>query len=252
MIKKLYKKLVSEKNRIKLRVILQKAIAPFYYGKKFTCNCCGKSFRNFLPKGNVRRENAKCPYCGSLERTRLLKFYLENETRVLERPLKVLHFAPEDCLVKFLKQVNGEYIDGDINSAYASNAIDITAIPYPKEYFDLIICSHVLGHVPDEEKAITEMKRVLKRKGEALVMTLIDFKKPSTYEDKNITAYEQRLQYYGEEDLCRLHGLDFSERLKNGGFDVQQIDYRQEFSADILLRYSLGNGERELIFKCSY
>lgn len=252
MIKGIYKKLLPEKFRINIRFQLSKLTYFFYLGNQFYCNCCNKSFRKFLPKGNVKRENAQCPYCGSLERTRLLLLYLQNETGLFRKnAFKLLHFAPENALFSIFKELNIEYIDGDINPAYARNTIDITAIDYPDNYFDLIICSHVLGHVPDEQKAIKELRRVLKSDGTALIMTLLNLSSKETYEDSEITTAKDKLAFYGEPDLCRLHGLDFGDRLQQQGFHVERIDYRGRLSKEVVEKYRLGDGQREIIFKCT-
>lgn len=252
IIKSIYKKLLSERSRNSIRNEINRFTSVIYRGSRFTCNCCGHSFKKFLPKGTSieQRENAQCPDCGSLERNRLLLFYLERETEVFNKTLKVLHFAPEPCLYKRLSKTEGEYIDGDINPANARHVVDITDIPFPQGYFDLIICSHVLGHIPDEPKAIQELKRVLKPGGEALVLTLIN-PEAGTFEDKALASESERLKNYGEPDLLRLHGNDFSSRLERQGFKVETIDYRQKFDLDQQEKYRLGNGKRELIFRCT-
>lgn len=251
MIKALYKHLLPEKQRVTLRQNLRKMASPLYAGKRFYCNCCGKGFRKFLPKGNVKRLNAVCPYCGSLERTRLLHLYLQNETSLFSESIKVLHFAPEPCLYDTLSKLSITYIDADINPALAKHVVDITDIPYPDHHFDLIICSHVLGHVPDEAKAIQELRRVLAPQGTALILTLLNPGMAHTYEDAGITTPEQRLKHFGEADLCRLHGQDFGSRLQSQGFTVERIDYRQHLPQELVIRNSLGNGEREIIFRCN-
>lgn len=251
MIKSLYKRILSEKTRVEIRQHQRKLLSPFYFGNRFHCNCCGKSFRKFLPKGNIKRLNAACPYCGSLERTRLLDLYLQNETQVFHKHLKVLHFAPEPCLYHKLSQLDITYIDADINPALAHYTVDITDIPYPDNYFDLIICSHVLGHVPDEAKAIQELKRVLIPQGTALILTLLHPTLPHTLEKPGLLTAEERLKHYGEADLCRLHGQDFGDRLARQGFVVEKIDYRQHVPAAVAERNRLGDGQREIIFKCS-
>lgn len=252
MIKRTYKKIFSERFRINVRLYIAKITSLFYRGNQFYCNCCNKSFRKFLPKGHIKRENSKCPYCGSLERTRLLLLYLQNETNLFkEKKLKLLHFAPEKALFNIVKKLDVEYVDGDINADYARNIIDITNIQYPDNYFDLIICSHVLGHVQNEAKAIQELRRVLDKKGTALIMTLLDLNREQTYETPDVTTPEERLANYGEPDLCRLHGADFESRLQQQGFKTETIDYRKKVSADVNKRYSLGDGQREIIFKCT-
>jgi SAM-dependent methyltransferase len=252
ILSKTYKKFIPEKTRINLRLSFLKIFSVFYVGNNYYCNCCNKSFRKFIRKGNIKRLNVRCPYCNSLERTRLLNYYLKNETNIfVEKNLNVLHFAPEDCLFEQLTKLDINYIDGDINQAYARNIIDITNIEYESNYFDLIICSHVLGHVPNEEKAISEMLRVLKPNGIALIMTLINLNSQETYEDSNIILAKDKLNAYGEHNLERLHGMDFKERISRMGFNVEVIDYREKFSDTEQIKFSLGNGERELIFKCT-
>ncbi len=252
LIKRIYKFLVPESWRISLRESAIKFAAPLYYGNRFTCNCCKRSFRKFFPKGHIRRLNAQCPYCMSLERTRVLDLFLDRELGVYNKNgLKILHFAPEKALVKKLSKMPGvEYVDADINPAFAGNVIDIESIPFEDDYFDLIVCSHVLGHVKDEAAAVDEMYRVIKPGGLALVMTLLSDRE-DTFEDPAIKTEEDRLQNYGEYDLQRLHGLDFSSRLEKGGFSVEVIDYRKKFSPEFQLKHALGDGVREKIFKCT-
>ncbi len=253
MIKAIYKQVVSEKQRIVLRQGFLKAVAPFYYGSNFYCIFCDQSFRKFLSKGNtlIERPHAVCPQCGSLERTRLLMYYLQNETALFKENLKVLHFAPEKCLFDRLKPLNIDYIDCDINPALASNKVDIMDIPFPDKHFDLIICAHVLGHVPDEKKAIDEVYRVLKINGRAIIMTLLSDQE-KTIEDQTVTSDEGRLQLYGEHDLLRLHGQDFTNRLQRSHVKVHRIDYRNHFSQEDQKKYSLGNGQREIVFDCQH
>ncbi len=250
MIKSLYKRLLSENKRIHIIQSFNKAKSFIYFGSKYNCNCCNRSFRKFLSKGNIKRPNAQCPHCGSLERTRLLHLYLVNETQIFNRHLKVLHIAPEACLFSLLKKADLDYIDGDINPALARNVVDITDIEYPDDSFDLIICSHVLGHIPDEAQAIKELYRVLKVDGKALIMSLINLSASKTIEDKSVKTPEERMFTYGEPDLCRLHGLDLSERLEQHGFVVNRIDYRKKQAPKIIEKNRLGDGTRELIFEC--
>jgi SAM-dependent methyltransferase len=132
----------------------------------------------------------------------------------------------------------------------ALHVVDITQIQYPADYFDILICSHVLGHIPDEAKAIQELKRVVKANGFALILTVIDSSKEITFENKDIISPKERLINYGEADLSRLHGLDFKQRLEKQGFIVERIDYRKNIEPDLRELYRLGDGKRELIFKC--
>ena len=46
--------------------------------------------------------------------------------------------------------------------AFKFEEIDAQSIPYETETFDAVIANHMLYHVPDRQKAITEIRRVLK------------------------------------------------------------------------------------------
>jgi len=56
----------------------------------------------------------------------------------------------------------------------ASTAVgDITRIPYPDGYFDCVSALEILDHLAEPEKALSEMRRVL-RNGGSLVMSVPD------------------------------------------------------------------------------
>ncbi len=254
MIKNLIKKLFPEKFRLDFRFFLFKLRSIFYTGHMFYCNCCDKWFGKFVTYGNIPRKNAACPYCNSLERTRLLMYYLEKETLLFITPLKILHFAPERFIEKKIKEsVSGKYyIPADINPAFAEHEIDITHIPYENNFFDLIICSHVLGHVSDEKRAINEMYRVLNPGGYAIILTVLNLNRKKTYENNEVITEKERLEHYGEPDLVRLHGLDFIYRLERSNIRVEKIDYSKQIPEDLRKKMNVGNNkERELIYKCT-
>ena len=60
---------------------------------------------------------------------------------------------------------NIEYITGDLESPIADVKFDIQDIPFEDECFDIVICNHVLEHVPDDRKAMVEIQRILKNGG---------------------------------------------------------------------------------------
>lgn len=252
MIKTIFRTLFSEKQRLKLHQFFRKSKSVFLKGNNVYCICCNHTFSKFLNKGNgiVTRENAVCPNCGSLERTRLLLYFLQNETAIFEIDKKILHIAPEDCLKEKFKK-NTNYIDADINPNFATHEMDITKINFEDETFDYIICSHVLGHISDETKAISELKRVLKKDGKMLLMFLINQNIKHTIENKNYKTEQQKLLNYGEKDLERLYGNDVEERLLQNDLLVKRIDYRTHFSQEEQIKFSLGDGNREFIYLCT-
>jgi ubiquinone/menaquinone biosynthesis C-methylase UbiE len=52
--------------------------------------------------------------------------------------------------------------------------IDAQSIPYPDGTFDAIIANHMLYHVPDRKRALSEVKRVLKANGRLFATTVGD------------------------------------------------------------------------------
>ena len=128
-----------------------------------------------MRKGHPGRKNAKCPNCGSLERHRLIWLYFQRRTNLLEMPRKrLLHIAPEACLETLLREHPAiDYLSGDLESPWhpAMVIMDITDIKDFKEGdFDVVYCSHVLEHVPEDQKAINELYRVLAPGGWAIDM----------------------------------------------------------------------------------
>ena len=113
-----------------------------------------------------------CPRCHSSGRERLIYWYIVNRTNILrsQETIKLLHIAPEKSLQKVLKtSLKIKYINGDLNPLVADREIDITNINFENNYFDFIVCNHVLEHIQDDRKATNELFRVLKPGGEAIL-----------------------------------------------------------------------------------
>jgi len=201
-----------------------------------------------LTKAN--RPNAQCPNCDALERTRLLLYYLTNETEIFNKRMKVLHFGPEPSLYKIISKYDLEYIDADYNSAYANHVIDIMDIQYTDDYFDLIICSHVVGYVTDEDKALEELYRVLSPNGMMILMTYLNPDSTDTIDHDWVNTPELRTIHYGEHECLRLHGTNYKSVLEAKGFNVNQREYRLEMGQELIEKNALGLGPREWIFEC--
>ncbi len=137
------------------------------FGFNFTCPFCRGHFRKLLPAGldvpilrekNVvgggYRLNATCPHCYSSDRERLIYLYLKNKTNLFYENLKILHVAPEENLQKVLMAwTNIGYLSGDLDSPLAMIKMDITKIPYKDNSFNVVICNHVLEHIPNDRHA---------------------------------------------------------------------------------------------------
>jgi len=58
-----------------------------------------------------------------------------------------------------------------IGRGFKFEQIDAQSVPYPDETFDAVIANHMLYHVPDRKKALSEIKRVLKTDGRFFAAT---------------------------------------------------------------------------------
>ena len=225
--------------------IFKYPVRLFFIGNNVECPVCNGTFRKFLPYGIISRSNALCPKCLSLERHRLMWFFLERKTDFFSENLRVLHIAPEQCFRKiFRKQKNLEYITADLESPIADVKLDIQDIPYEDCSFDIIICNHVLEHVEDDKKAMSELFRTLKKDGFALLQVPIDYNRGTTYEDPTITDPAEREIHFLQKDHLRLYGLDYPEKLKQSGFFVEQIDMFKELSFEVAKKSCLPADEK--------
>ncbi|MEO9871754.1 class I SAM-dependent methyltransferase [Ekhidna sp.] len=224
-------------------------VAIFYKGSKVECPICESKFRKFLPYGRKSRSNALCPKCLSLERHRLIWLYLKQKTDFFTKEAKMLHIAPELCFMdRFEALENLDYITADIESPLAQVKMDIHEIPFEDNSVDIIFCNHVLEHVDDDLKALSEMRRVLSPGGWAILQVPFFYPLPkTTYEDKSIVDPKEREKAFGQDDHVRMFGEDYGKRLASAGFNVVEEKLIDELSADEKSRYALP--EKEIIYK---
>lgn len=193
-------------------------------GNAFACPVCGGRYRRFLPFGLNSRRNARCPGCGSLERHRFMWMHLRDRHRLMQRRLRLLHIAPEQCVHDILSQ-NPElhYVSADMFDPAADRAADMTALPFGDASFDFAICSHVLEHIEDDRTAMGELFRVLVPGGRAVVMVPIEMDRPETYEDVSIDTAAGRDAAFGHPYHVRICGADYPDRLRDAGFEVELV-----------------------------
>jgi len=226
-----------------------KFIKIFYYGHQVECPVCGKWFRRFLPYGRIPRVNVLCPECLSLERHRLIWLYLQQKTNFFQSQLKVLHIAPEHCfLPRFTKMQNLEYITADLESPLAQVKMDIHSIPFAENSFDVVFCNHVMEHVEDDIRAMSEIYRVLKPSGWAIIQSPQNKELKNTYEDPAITKPLDREKHFGQRDHLRMYGKDYGLRLRSAGFKVTEENFVKQLPLEIQQRNALPVSE--IIYLC--
>lgn len=212
-----------------------KVLGVFYAGKSVECPICNHRYRSFLPYGRINpRPNALCPNCLSLERHRLIWLYLRDKTNFFQTKLRVLHIAPEPCFMKpFEKQHGDGYITADIESPLAKVKMDIHQIPFGENEFDAVLCNHVLEHVQDDVRAMSEIKRVLKLGGWAILQVPFFHPVPEvTFEDNSIINPREREKAFGQDDHVRKFGKDYSQRIERAGLHAEQALFAYDLTEE--------------------
>jgi len=269
--KKLFKLILNTIPRpilIRLSYVARPVLAFALKGTTFTDPIDGKSFKMFLPYGyGTQRNNVLSPSTLSLERHRLLWLYLNNETDFFQpelvsgssvtnikriklrdaetnSALKVLHFAPEQAFYKlFRNQKNLDYTTTDLFSPLADVKADICNLPFEDNQYDVILCNHVLEHIPDDTKAMQELYRVLKPGGMAILQIPQDLSRATTFADDSITDQKERAKIFGQYDHVRIYGRDYFDKLRSIGFKVIEEDYTNKIAPELVEKYCLAKGE---------
>ena len=194
--------------------------------EQFTCPICKYSgaFMDFnRPAGN--RKHAKCPNCNSLERHRIQFVVLQEILRDFQpSKKKMLHFAPEEFFRKFFSGQFAEYETADIAMRNVDHKVDIQELPFADATYDFVFASHVLEHIPDDLKALQEIRRILKPGGIAVLPVplicekTVEYPEPNPYEDHHVRApgldyfdrynvYFSQVKQYSSEQLPEKYQL---------------------------------------------
>lgn len=222
-----------------------------YRGTERYCPICEKHSGKFLPFGVVKRDDAICPWCGSLERHRLVWLYFRMCTNLLNGISKqMLHVAPEVCLSERLALIVGRgYLTGDLMQPRVMVTLDIMNLPFRDETFEAIYCSHVLEHVRDDRQALREFRRVLKKNGWAVLLVPITAERG--WEDPTVTSPEDRERLFGQIDHQRVYGPDYIDKLNEAGFEVTITTSADLASAGDIVRFGLSGNAAGEIYCCT-
>ena len=112
-------------------------------------------------------------------------------------------------------------------------------MPFESNSFDFILCNHVLEHVYDDELAIIELRRVLKKNGMAILQVPLNLNLNKTIDGRDINDIKKRNELFGQYDHLRIYGADFFDKIKNHGFKVNRIRYCDNLSKDEIKKYGL-------------
>jgi SAM-dependent methyltransferase len=161
--------------------------------------------------------------------------YLTQKTNLFDgKQKKMLHVAPEPELSRLIQKADYiDYLSADLFAPELMVKVmvkmDVTDIQYPDNTFDVIYCSHVLEHIPDDRKAMREFCRVLKAGGWAILQVPITAN--ATFEDPTVISPKERERLFGQNDHVRRYGPDYKDRLIEAGFSVTVDPFVRELDS---------------------
>ena len=186
--------------------------------EKAYCAACGSMVSREFRRGPDGRPAATCPRCGSLERHRFLSLLLGVLAPQLRDLDTVVEIAPSRQSTALLERLGARRLIG-LDLGCDSRDVDalacLTRLPLRDGSVDLLVCYHVLEHVPDDSAAMREVARVLSPRGIALLEVPIRMGVP-TEEDPDCPL-EDRVRRFGQADHVRWYGDDFDARLSAAG-----------------------------------
>jgi SAM-dependent methyltransferase len=234
---------------VKRLVLFGRGLA--WIGRRYVCPCCGWSLRGFVGQRGfvVSNRDGYCPRCNAKARHRRIWLYLEERAQLSSLHRQVLEIAPWPSFARRLRRMSNIRYVGlalDARTPYVTIVGDARAIPAGSDVFDLALCVHVLEHVEEDRRVMSELYRVLKPGGVAIVTVPLRLDRP-THEDASITDPLEQERVFGEQGHVRWYGLDLRDRLADAGFEVT-LDLAADVPESVRSRFGLRNDEN--IFHC--
>lgn len=255
-----------------MKVLIYKALKYLrFYGGLYVCNICNRPIRHFFPFSynlqhaakqagfnyDFRRmetlnyDNCNCPFCLSNDRERLYMLYLSLYfAKHREKQYQILDFAPSESFSRAIKK-NGcvEYTSADYLREDFDLKLDVCNMNgITNDSYDIVICSHILEHVANPNKALSELKRVLKPGGFAIIMVPLFWDVKETIEDTDFNTDELRRKYYGQSDhVCLFAKEDFVKRIIEAGFTIEQLDV-SFFESNDTKKYAIA--DNSILYVC--
>ncbi|MGH9132609.1 MAG: class I SAM-dependent methyltransferase [Ilumatobacteraceae bacterium] len=179
------------------------------------CIVCRWSGDRFL--GREDGEWAHCPRCGAIARDRYLLWCLLRHT---PDPfgLSVLETSPrlgDEYRERMRRWFDYRCSDFDLQSHRADLHLDLQDIALPSESLDVILSPHVLEHVPDTAKALSELYRILRPGGRMYLQV------PLVYGETSVPVVPE----FHEDNtpVCFNFGWDLTDLLRDAGFAARVL-----------------------------
>jgi SAM-dependent methyltransferase len=237
---------------LKAMVLLVRGIV--FSGRRFVCPCCGWSLRGFVGRWGTVRTNSDgyCPRCNAKARHRRLWLHLEEHGLLRDGTVRLLEVAPWPSLARGLRRLPGvAHVGIDLRSegGHVDVVGDARFLPVRRGSFDIALCTHVLEHVDDDLRVMSELRQSLGPGGVAIVSVPLRMDAP-THENPSITDPVERERLFGERSHVRLYGPDLGHRLESSGFEVS-VDWATSIDEEIRRRHGLRTDEHLFICRPS-
>lgn len=180
------------------------------------CNICRWVGDRF--EGVEHSESARCPRCGSIARDRFLFWCFVSRNQAGLRGARVLETSPRmggqyrAAMARWF-----DYTPSDFDQRANRGAIqlDLQAIDLPDGCLDVLLTPHVLEHVPDTDRALAEIRRVLAPGGVMYLQVPVL---------QGITAPPSLPEFHGDNTpVFWRFGLDLTDRLRRAGFETAAL-----------------------------
>ena len=216
------------------------------------CPICNQ-YGQFLSCGIIPRPAAQCPHCWSLERHRFLYFIYKKYFLNTKKQIKLLHTAPEKCIYDLIKKnpkIDYTPIDLFPEGYKFCQCLkeDVTNLSFDDNTFDVIISNHIMEHILDENKFLSELLRVLKSGGYLLLNFPVFMDLEKTFQDDSITLPEDREKYYGQSDHVRKYGRDIFDKLKKK-YNAKVIYAKDYLNKREINKYRINKSEFCILIK---
>jgi SAM-dependent methyltransferase len=211
------------------------------------CNICNtkNSFKNYkyLNCYNqiIFRDKMMCSKCLSQERHRFIWEYIKKNNENIKNK-SVVHCSSELSLVNKIKKFTKKYYKINLNPHNHEIKMDILNMDFQSNTIDMFISSHVLEHIKNDDLALKEINRILKKDGIAILLVPIE-DRIQTVEFKN--PNEDEFSHY------RNYGhIDFINKLKLHFNSVKRILPKDILNEKDIELYSLSYENKHGIFEC--
>lgn len=190
----------------------------------FNCPICSYT-GPFIDTGptSCRMFDDQCLWCGALSRHRIQYCALEEFFLTYDcRGKAAIHFAPESHLSRYIRPRFAIYHTADLNPEGVDFRADLRDLPFGDRSYDFLYASHVLEHIDDDQRALSEIRRVLRPGGVAILPVPIIGAKTVEY------PYPSPAEAFH----VRAPGLDYFDRYV-AGFNRVEVksspDYPERF-----------------------